>query len=166
MQDVELQEMKTDIALIKKDVANIQKFFAKVDASIDMMSELSTQVAVQQEIIKNTVDKLEDLDNIVEEHRKEESVRTKLIYQRLEEYRKSAYDDHLRLSSDNKKNRDVRHAEIMSEIRSNNESMMKRMDEQNKRIRSLENWKYYLAGMGAVVMFLLAKVVNLGGFFG
>lgn len=164
MQD-ELQEMKTDIALIKADIKQINKFFSKVESSIDMMSDLSTQVAVQQEIIKNTVDKLEDLDNIVEEHRKEETARTKAIHQRLEDYRKSAYDDHLRLSEENKKSRDVRHAEMMAEIRSNNEVIMRKMDEQNKRIRSLENWKYYLAGMGAVVMFLLAKVVNLGGFF-
>ena len=70
MQD-ELQEMKTDIALIKSDIKQINKFFSKVENSIDMMADLSTQVAVQQEIIKNTVDKLEDLDNIVEEHRKE-----------------------------------------------------------------------------------------------
>lgn len=165
MQD-ELQEMKTDIALIKADIKQINKFFAKVEGSIDMMSEISTQVAVQQEIIKNTVDKLEDLDNIVEEHRKEEAARTEAIQQRLEEYRKSAYDDHLRLSEENKANRNKRHAEMMAEIRSNNDVMMRRMDEQNKRIRSLENWKYYLAGMGAVVIFLLAKVVNLGGFFG
>lgn len=165
MQD-ELQEMKTDIALIKADIKQINKFFAKVEGSIDMMSEISTQVAVQQEIIKNTVDKLEDLDNIVEEHRKEESARTKVIYERLEEYRKSAFDDHLRLSEENKRSREERHKEMMVEIKSNNQVMMKRMDDQNRRIRSLENWKYYLAGMGAVVMFLLAKVVNLGGFFG
>lgn len=165
MQD-ELQEMKTDIALIKADIKQINKFFTKVEDSIELMSELSTSVAVQQEIIKNTVDKLEDLDNIVEEHRKEENARTKAIHQRLEEYRKSAYDDHLRLSEENKKNRDQRHAEMMAELRKNNEEMMKRMNAQDHRIRSLENWKYYLAGMGAVVMFLLAKVVNLGGFFG
>ena len=164
MQD-ELQEMKTDIALIKADIKQINKFFSKVESSIDMMSDLSTQVAVQQEIIKNTVDKLEDLDNIVQEHRKADEDRTKSMHQRLEGYRKSAYEDHLRLSEENKKSRDVRHAEMMAEIRSNNEVIMRKMDEQNKRIRSLENWKYYLAGMGAVVMFLLAKVVNLGGFF-
>lgn len=165
MQD-ELQEMKTDIALIKKDVQNIQKFFTKVDASIDLMASMSTQVAVQQEVIKNTVDKLEDLDNIVEEHRKEEAARTKAIHQRLEEYRKSAYEDHLRLSEENKANREKRHQEIMSEIKRSNEAMLKQLNNQDQRIRSLENWRYYLAGMGAVVLFILAKVMDLGGFFG
>lgn len=161
----ELVEMKTDIALIKSDIKNIQKFFSKVESSIDMMSELSKSVAVQHEVIKNTVDKLEDLDNIVQEHRKEEAARTKAMHQRLEEYRKSAYDDHQRLSSDNKVARDKRHEEMMAEIRDVNSTMMGRMDEQSKRIRSLENWKWYMAGMGAVIMFLLVKIVNLGAFF-
>ena len=161
----ELAEMKTDIALIKSDIKNIQKFFSKVESSIDMMSELSKSVAVQHEVIKNTVDKLEDLDNIVQEHRKEEAARTKAMHQRLEEYRKSAYDDHQRLSSDNKANRDKRHEEMMAEIRDVNSTMMGRMDEQSKRIRSLENWKWYMAGMGAVIMFLLVKIVNIGAFF-
>lgn len=161
----ELAEMKTDIALIKSDIKNIQKFFSKVESSIDMMSELSKSVAVQHEVIKNTVDKLEDLDNIVQEHRKEEAARTKAMHQRLEEYRKSAYDDHQKLSSDNKVARDKRHEEMMAEIRDVNSAMMGRMDEQSKRIRSLENWKWYMAGMGAVIMFLLVKIVNLGAFF-
>lgn len=162
----ELAEMKTDIALIKSDIKNIQKFFSKVESSIDMMSELSKSVAVQHEVIKNTVDKQEDLDNIIQEHRKEEAARTKAMHQRLEEYRKSAYDDHERLSSDNKANRDKRHEEMMAEIRDVNSAMMGRMDEQSKRIRSLENWKWYMAGMGAVIMFLLVKIVNLGALFG
>ena len=162
----ELAEMKTDIALIKSDIKNIQKFFSKVESSIDMMSELSKSVAVQHEVIKNTVDKQEDLDNIIQEHRKEEAARTKAMHQRLEEYRKSAYDDHQRLSSENKTARDKRHEEMMAEIRDVNSAMMGRMDEQSKRIRSLENWKWYMAGMGAVIMFLLVKIVNIGAFFG
>lgn len=164
MQD-ELAEMKTDIALIKADIKQINKFFTKVESSIDMMAELSTQVAVQQEVIKNTVDKLEDLDNIVEKHRREEDARTKAMQAKLEEYRKSAYEDHLGLSQENKVQRDARHKEMMEEIRKSNELMMKKLNAQDQRIRSLEHWKYYLAGMGAVVMFLLAKVVNLGGLF-
>ena len=53
----------------------------------------------------------------------------------------------------------------MAEIRDVNSTMMGRMDEQSKRIRSLENWKWYMAGMGAVIMFLLVKIVNLGALF-
>lgn len=161
----ELQEMKTDIALIKADIKQLNRFFTKVESSIDMMSELSKITAVQQEALKNTVDKVEDLDVMLAEHRKEESARTKAIHQRLEEYRKSSYNDHDRLAKENQVSREKRHAEIMEEIKDINTKMLKRLESQDKRIQGLENWRYYMMGMGAVLLFLLAKVADLGGFF-
>lgn len=161
----ELQEMKTDIALIKADIKQLNRFFTKVESSIDMMSELSKITAVQQEALKNTVDKVEDLDVMLAEHRKEESARTKAIHQRLEEYRKSSYNDHDRLAKENQVSREKRHAEIMEEIKDINTKMLKKLESQDKRIQGLENWRYYMMGMGAVLLFLLAKVADLGGFF-
>lgn len=162
----ELIEMKTDIALIKADIKKIEGFFAKVEDSIGMMQDLATTQAVQAEIIKNAVDKLEDLDTIVEEHRKDENARTKAVHQRLEEYRRSAREDHQRLSDENAKNRIERHNEILSEVRKMNESLNKKLTKQDERIQSLEKWKYYMMGMGAVVVFLLAKVADFSNFFG
>ena len=40
------------------------------------------------------------------------------------------------------------------------------MTEQNDRIASLENWKYYMMGMGAVIMFILVKIVDISALFG
>lgn len=162
----ELQEMKTDIALIKADIKQLNRFFTKVESSIDMMAELSKNVAVQQEVLKNTIDKVEDLDKILIEHRKEESARTKAMHQRLEEYRKSSFNDHDRLAKTNQVSRDQRHAEIMEEIKQLNQQMLEKLGAQEKRIQGLENWKYYMMGMGAVIAFILAKLVNFGGFFG
>lgn len=166
MQAEELAEMKTDIALIKADIKQINKFFEKVEGAVDMMSELSTNVAVQHTIIQNTVDKLEDVDRMVQEHRKEDYERTKAMHKRLEDYRKSSYDDHQRLASDNQKARDNKHAEIMKEIKASNSAMMGKLNEQAVRINSLENWKYYMLGMGAVIMFLLVKVIDVSALFG
>lgn len=162
----ELSEMKTDIALIKADIKQLNRFFTKVESSIDMMAELSKNVAVQQEALKNAVDKVEDLDTILAEHRKEEAARTKAMHQRLEDYRKSSFNDHDRLAKDNQASRDKRHAEIMEEIKNLNVEMLKKLNAQEKRIQGLENWKYYMMGMGAVVVFILGKIANFGGFFG
>jgi hypothetical protein len=162
----ELSEMKTDIALIKADIKQLNKFFTKVESSIDMMAELSKNVAVQQEILKNTIDKVDDLDIMITEHRKEEAARTKAMHQRLEDYRKSSFNDHDRLAKNNQASRDQRHAEIMEEIKELNTQMLAKLSAQEKRIQGLENWKYYMMGMGAVVAFVLAKIVNFGGFFG
>lgn len=166
MQQEELSEMKTDIALIKADIKQLNKFFTKVESSIDMMSELSKNVAVQQEILKNTIDKVEDLDTILLDHRKEETARIKAMHQRLEDYRKSSFDDHQRLAKDNQIAREQRHTEIMEEIKYLNKQMLAKVGAQDKRIQGLENWKYYMMGMGAVIILLLGKLANFGGLFG
>lgn len=157
---------ETDIRLIQSDIKQINKFFARVEDSLEMMSELTTQVAVQAETAKNTVDKLEDVDKMVQEHRKEDYERTKALHQRLEEYRKSSYNDHQRLASETKNGREAKHNEIMGQIKASHDVLVSKMNEQNKRIASLENWKYYMMGMGAVIMFILVKIVDITPLFG
>lgn len=162
----ELQEMKTDIALIKADIKQLNKFFTKVESSIDMLTELSKIVAVQQESLKNTVEKVEDLDTLMIEHRKEEAARTKAMHQRLEDYRKSSFSDHDRLARENNLTREKRHAEIMEEIKDLNQQMLRKLDSQDKRIQGLEKWRYYMMGLGGAIAFILAKISDFGGFFG
>lgn len=162
----ELAEMKTDIALIKADVKNIQRFFGKVETSIDMMSEISKNVAVQDEITKNAIDRLEDLEAYVKEHRTEDLERSRAMMERLESYRKMAHDDHQRLADHTASKRVEHNKQIIDELRSMKELMEKKLDAQDDKIQKLENWKYYLAGMGAVIIFLLAKAVDLPALFG
>lgn len=162
----EEQKMQTDIALIKADIKQINKFFTKVESSLEMMSDLSTTVAVQHEVVKNTVDKLEDLDNMVTEHRIEDQLRAERIMAQLEEYRKSARNDHQRLADHSAEKRIERHKEIMDEIRVMNDKMMVRIVKQDEKIQTLVNWRYYMMGIGAVLLFLLAKAVDITSFFG
>ena len=162
----EEKNWETDIRLIQSDIKQINKFFAKVEDSLALMSELTTQVAVQSETSKNTVDKLEDVDKMVQEHRKEDYERTKALHQRLEEYRQSSYNDHQRSAKETKSGREAKHSEIMKEIKASHTIMMGKMTEQNDRIASLENWKYYMMGMGAVIMFILVKIVDISALFG
>ena len=148
----EEKNWETDIRLIQSDIKQINKFFAKVEDSLALMSDLSTQVAVQSETSKNTVDKLEDVDKMVQEHRKEDYERTKALHQRL--------------AKETKQGREAKHTEIMKEIKASHTMMMSKMSEQNDRIASLENWKYYMMGMGAVIMFILVKIVDISPLFG
>jgi hypothetical protein len=158
MKDEELVEMKTDIALIKADVKNIQKFFAKVETSIEMMTELSRNSAVQAEQLKNTIDKLEDLDNIVIEHRKEDVERSRIVMERLEAYRNNAYNDHQRLADHTAQKRLDHNKMLIDEIREIKEAMNTRLDEQDEAIQDLQRWKYYAMGGVGVFMFILVEM--------
>ena len=75
---------ETDIALIKSDIKQIQKFFGRVEDSMDVMVELSKNVAVQSEVIENTKKKLEDVEQLCEETRRTDELRLTVLSDRLD----------------------------------------------------------------------------------
>lgn len=154
----ELSDLKTDVALIKKDVKTIEKFFNKFDSALTTMSEVSTQVAVHGEILKNTAEKLNDLETRMEEHRDEDIKRTEILSDRLEQYRASSYADHQRLADESKQNRKERNEEIMKELHKMNGSLDARLTKLDDRIKMLEQWKWYIMGLGAVLVFIAGNI--------
>jgi len=48
----ELNSVKTDIALIKNDVKQIERFFDKVDEAMEQMVSLAQDIAVKQEVLE------------------------------------------------------------------------------------------------------------------
>lgn len=161
----DLSELKTDLALIKKDVKQIEKFFNKFDAALEAMAEVSQKVAVHGEILKNTADNLEYLEERIEQHRLEDMKRSDMMSERLEEYRKSSREDHQRLSDQNAQNRKERNEEIMRELSKMNGSLDKRLNELEAKTSRLENFKWYIAGISAVVV-LLASQIQWAPLFG
>lgn len=161
----EVNELQTDVALIKKDIKQIEKFFNKFDAALDTMSEMSKQVAVQGQVLVNTSEKLHDLEQRVEEHRKEDKARTEFLTEKLEEYRSSSRNDHARLAEDSKQNRKERNEEIMQELSKLNDSLDKRLTILDNRIKILEQWKWYIMGLGGAVVFIVSEM-QWPSFFG
>ena len=154
----ELAQMKTDIALIKADVKNINKFFTKVEASLDMMSELSQKVAVQDEVLKNQIDRLEDLETTFKQHRTEDLERSNLLVDRLEQYRSSAYNDHQRLADHTATKREAHNKMIIDELQSMRKLMEEKFDEQDEKIQDLQRWKYYAMGALGLAMFVIVEM--------
>lgn len=169
----ELNAVKTDVALIKKDVKQIERFFDKVDTVMSEMSDMTKSLAVQQKIMEHFASKLGDLEETMEEHKQEDIKRTEILHRRLEEHRKSSKEDHKRFSDESAKNRAERNAEIMSELGKLNGNLESRMDDlksaaedQEARLRKIENLKWWLLGATGVIMFLLqfADNINLAAF--
>ena len=155
---------ETDIALIKSDIKQIQKFFAKVEDSMDMMVDLSKNVAVQTEVIENTKQKLEDVEKLCDETKRTDELRMNVLSDRLEEYRRSSRNDHEKLASYNAEKRATSNKEILEKLEVMERSLHERITQQTKRVNRLENWRYYMMGVGAVVLLLLARI-NWPDFF-
>ena len=150
--------VKTDIALIKSDIKQINKFFGRVETSLEIVAQLQQQVAVQAETLKFQGDKLEDVEDICTSYKKEEAVRLNVLSDRLEEYRRMAREDHQRLSDASSEKRNESNKEILEKLDQMEKSLHDRITQQTKRINALENWRYYMMGVGAVLLFLVAKL--------
>ena len=62
----ELNPIKTDIALIKNDLKNIERFFDKVDEAMDQMVSLSQDIAVQQKVLETFESKLNNVEHKID----------------------------------------------------------------------------------------------------
>ena len=136
-----------------------------METSLDILTELQREVAVQQETLKFQGDKLEDVEDICKSYKKEEALRLTVLSDRLEEYRRMAREDHSRLTEKNNAVRESSNKEIIDRLDQMERSLHERITEQTKRINSLENWRYYIMGVGAVLLILIARI-NWPNLFG
>ena len=149
---------ETDIRLIQSDIKQIQKFFNKVEASMDVMVDLSKNVAVQSEVIAFTKEKLEEIERTVDETRRTEDLRLQVLSDRLEEYRRSSRGDHEKLAQHNAEKRATSNKEILEKLEIMERGLHSRINDQNKKVNALENWKYYMMGIGGVIVLLVARI--------
>ena len=147
-----------DIALIKSDIKQIQKFFGKVEDSMNVMVDLSKNVAVQSEIITFTKEKLEEIEKTVDETRKTEDLRLHVLSDRLEEYRRSSRADHEKLATHNAEKRALSNKEVLEKLEIMEKALHNRMNEVTKKVNVLENWRWYFMGMGLVLAIVVAEV--------
>jgi phosphoenolpyruvate carboxylase len=149
---------ETDIRLIQSDIKQIQKFFNKVESSMELMVDLSKNVAVQSEVIAFTKEKLEEIERTVDETRRNEDLRLQVLSDRLEEYRRSSRGDHEKLAQHNAEKRAMSNKEILEKLEIMERGLHSRINDQNKKVNALENWKYYMMGIGGVIVLLVARI--------
>lgn len=142
----EIHSIKTDVALIKKDVKLIERSFLKVDASVAQMSDILKAVAVQENILENNERRISSLEEKLMKHHEEEVEFRKDLNQKLEDMKTTSQNE-----------RERRHKEVIEAIQKSHEALGKKLDQQDKRIRALENWRWYLLGAAAVIMFIITK---------
>ena len=156
--DQTLSGVKTDVALIKKDIKQIEKFFSKYEYILEKSTERDKRVAVQHEILNNVADKIEALDSKIEASKFETAKDLAIVHDRLEQYRSSSRDDHQRLSDNNARHRTERNAEIMEALGKLNGNLDKRISEIEGRVSTLNQWKWYVMGIGAVLLLIATKL--------
>lgn len=155
MTDNEVNTLKTDVALIKKDIKQIDRVFSKVDTAIEEMSELHKIAAVQETILENTERRLTSLEDNFVKHGEEELQFRKDLNKSLEE-----------MKNDAQKQRERRHREILEMLQQMSTNLDTKLEVQDKRIRALENWRWWILGASAALVFILTRYNNIMSLFG
>ena len=149
--ETEIHSIKTDIALMKqnqemmkKDINQIGEIFIKVENTISKLTDAIKTIAVQEKVMENSERRI----GILENNSNKQSVDT------------SDLKEDLRLMIDkfreeNKAERDANNRHIMDRLDELNIKLGNTFDEHEKRIKSLEGWKLYLAGAGALMVALI-----------
>jgi hypothetical protein len=161
----DITNMKTDVALIKKDIKQIGRFFDKVDNAVDSMAGIQQALAVQHQIITNFNDKLDAVESRVEENKRLDEQRSAVLGDRMEVYRKSSKEDHQRIHDQNQLHRKERNEEIIKELRHIDSKVDKRLTVIETKLATVERWKYYMMGISAAVIFIISKL-DLKSFIG
>jgi hypothetical protein len=147
MTDNEMNSIKTDIALIQKDVKQIERVFQKVDNAVQQMAEIHKALAVQENILENNEKRISIVEDKLIKHNEDELVFRKELNSKLEDMKTVSQIE-----------RERRHKEVLESIEKLNKNMSEKLDKQDKRISALENWRWYLLGIGAVLLFILNKI--------
>jgi DNA repair exonuclease SbcCD ATPase subunit len=149
--------LETEVALLKKETIQMNQIFNKLDTAIDKLStaasDISRILAVHEEKI-NSHDKIDtELFDLIEIRRKEMSEDIKELNTRINTIQKELAND---ISSTEQKIMTAL-VELKKDISANKNSIESDNSELEDRIDSLEKWRWFIMGGGAVVGFIASK---------
>jgi septal ring factor EnvC (AmiA/AmiB activator) len=144
-------DFKTDIALIKKDISQIEKMLSKLDLSIEKISSISKTIAIQERIVENHEKRIDDLNEKIIQHHKEEEEFRRHVQAQIDGMVKSNKEYIDELKAANTSERERHHKEIMESINTLHIELKNKNKEQDTRLSTLENWRWWLTGIGTAI---------------
>lgn len=158
----ELNSVKTDIALIKNDIKQIERFFDKVDEAMEQMVSLAQDIAVQQKVLETFETKLDTMEGKLDAQSRINVEARFAFKEELDEHKyrfKEAMTNGMKEAQQAHQDYNLKQREWMEErsdrtltaINTLTKELNMKLEDQDRRIRSLENLKWWLLGAVAVV---------------
>ena len=140
-------DLKTEVAIIKRDISAINSFSAKIDDAIEKMAEVSNSISKMLIMHDN---KLQNHDQLIDGLKMSMSERKSDFEKQVELLHKRISD----MKDENHVERQKNQAELLAAIKAIGESV-NGLDE---RITSLEQWKWWLLGAAAVIGLIMSQI--------
>ena len=147
----ELNHLKTDIALIKNDIKQIERFFNKVDEAMEQMVSLAQDIAVQQKVLETFDNKLESLETKFDNQSRINVEARFAFKEAMANGMKAAQEKHADYNAKQREWMEERSERTLTAINTLTKELNMKIDEQDKRIRALENLKWWVLGAVAVI---------------
>ena len=141
-------ELRTDIALIQKDITQIEKTLSKLDSTLDGIAGISKTLAIQERIVENHEKRLDDIDEKISRHHREEEEFRKQLQKQIQELSDANRGYIEELKAANTSERETRHKEVMDSIDTLRRELKDKNKDQDAKIAALENWKWWVMGVG------------------
>lgn len=140
-------DLKTEVAIIKRDISAINSFSAKIDDAIEKMAEVSNSISKMLIMHDN---KLQNHDQLIDGLKVSMSERKSDFEKQVELLHKRISD----MKDENHTERQKNQAELLAAIKAIGDNVNGLDD----RITALEQWKWYLLGAAAVLGFIMSQI--------
>lgn len=142
-----MNTIKTDIVVIKRDIAQISQVYKKVDDTLEQISEIAKTLAVQEKTLENDARRIATLEENLMKHNQYEAEFRKELNKRLDDMIAK-----IELDCNSK------HKQVLVAIEKMSSAANSKLAEQDKRITALEGWRWYVAGIVAVIVIIANKI--------
>lgn len=143
----ELLSTKTDLALIKRDIQQIQDVLKRMDTVIAQLADVITTIAVQEKMFETSDKRFQLLEEDLDKQSDAVINLEKDLKKQLKEMEAKSEQD-----------REARHKEVLALLQAIEEKVQSRNEAHDKRLSSLEQWRYYILGAIAAGMFFVSQI--------
>ena len=137
-------DLKTEVAILKKDISNIHGLLSRLDTSIDKIADASTGIskilAVHDSKIKDSAEERAEMSRMAEKS-------IELIHKRISD----KDEEHKALTQEN-------HTKLMTFLKDHDDRSYGTLEEISSRVRVLEQWKWVVIGGGIMLGFVLSEM--------
>lgn len=144
----ERHELKTDVEVLKNDVSNIQGLLSRLDTAIDKIADVSTGINQILAVHERSIGQLE---SEVRERKRLAEKETELLHARISDMKEESTKHH-------KEN----HAQVMQKLEKLDKEVSSELKYVSSRITTLEKWRWYLVGAGALGLLILSNLKTFG----
>jgi chromosome segregation ATPase len=140
--------LRTDVEILKRDMHQLNGLFARLDVTIEKLSEVSSNLTRMIAVHENRLEKQEEAD-------KHLNSMIELLFAKVEERRREVDT----IKDDFRKEISHLHNDIMVEMKEIKTCTTNYHTELNNRVTAIERWKWMMMGGGAIIGFIASKFI-------